>query len=60
VGVEPQYWPGAHGRQVLANAVTTWFAPRGAGLAGRLSARELEVLVELASGANKVIARNLQ
>jgi LuxR family maltose regulon positive regulatory protein len=54
--------PGAHGRQVLATAVTTLVrAPQSLDAPGSLSARELEVLVELASGApNKVIARNLQ
>ena len=57
-----EYWPGAHGRQVLANAVTTLVrASEAQDSPGVLSARELEVLVELASGApNKVIARNLQ
>ena len=54
--------PGAYGRQVLANAVTTLArASQSQDAPGALSARELEVLVELASGApNKVIARNLQ
>lgn len=57
-----EHWPGAHGRQVLANAVTTLVrASEAQDAPGALSARELEVLVELASGApNKVIARNLQ
>ena len=51
-----------HGRQVLATAVTTLVrASEALDAPGTLSARELEVLVELASGApNKVIARNLQ
>ena len=54
--------PGAHGRQVLATAVTTLArASQSLDAPNTLSARELEVLVELASGApNKVIARNLQ
>lgn len=49
-------------RQVLAGAVTTQLrAPWRAEQAGVLSARELEVLAELASGApNKLIARHLQ
>ena len=57
-----EHWPGASGRQVLATAVTTLVrASEALDAPGTLSARELEVLVELASGApNKVIARNLQ
>ncbi len=57
-----EHWPGAHGRQILATAVTTLArASEALDAPGTLSARELEVLVELASGApNKVIARNLQ
>lgn len=57
-----EHWPGAYGRQVLATAVTTLVRDSETSDArGVLSARELEVLVELASGApNKVIARNLQ
>lgn len=53
---------GARLRQVLAGAVTTQLrAPWRAGQAGVLSAREIEVLAELASGApNKLIARYLQ
>ena len=47
---------------MLATAVTTLVrASEALDAPGTLSARELEVLVELASGApNKVIARNLQ
>ncbi len=49
-------------RHVLAQAVTTLArSSETFEVSGVLSARELEVLVELASGAqNKVIARNLQ
>jgi LuxR family transcriptional regulator, maltose regulon positive regulatory protein len=49
-------------RHVIGNSVTTLGrAVTAHGDSGSLSARELEVLVELASGApNKVIARNLQ
>ncbi len=53
---------GASVRQVLAGAVTTLVrASEVQDAPAILSARELEVLVELAAGApNKVIARNLQ
>lgn len=53
---------GASVRQVLASAVTTLVrASETQDAPAVLSARELEVLVELAAGApNKVIARNLQ
>lgn len=60
-------WSREHGagsrlRHVLSQAVTTLLRAREAlDAPGVLSGRELEVLVELASGApNKVIARNLQ
>jgi LuxR family maltose regulon positive regulatory protein len=60
-------WSREHGassrlRHFLAHAVTTLArASEALDAPGVLSARELEVLVELASGApNKVIARNLQ
>jgi LuxR family maltose regulon positive regulatory protein len=60
-------WSREHGassrlRHVLAHAATTLARASDAlDAPGVLSARELEVLVELASGApNKVIARNLQ
>jgi LuxR family maltose regulon positive regulatory protein len=56
------HWASSRGRQVLATAVTS--LARMADLRGTqlvLSAREMGVLVELATGApNKVIARNLQ
>jgi LuxR family maltose regulon positive regulatory protein len=57
-----EHWPSARGRQVLATAATALArtaAPGDAQIV--LSARELEVLVELATGApNKLIARRLQ
>ena len=54
-------WPSSRGRHALAHAVTTLARASDAQDAPSvLSVRELEVLVELASGApNKVIARNL-
>jgi LuxR family maltose regulon positive regulatory protein len=57
-----EHWPSARGRQVLATAATALArssAPTDVPLV--LSAREFEVLVELATGApNKLIARHLQ
>lgn len=57
-----EHWSSSRGRQVLGTAVTALArAAEPKDAPAVLSARELEVLVELASGApNKVIARNLQ
>ncbi len=54
-------WASSRGRHVLATAVTALArSSQAVDATSVLSARELEVLVELASGApNKVIARNL-
>lgn len=54
-------WSSSRGRHALANAVTVLVrASESLDTPAVLSARELEVLVELANGApNKVIARNL-
>ncbi|HSN72035.1 MAG TPA: LuxR C-terminal-related transcriptional regulator [Steroidobacteraceae bacterium] len=56
------HWPSSRGRHALTSAVTSLArACEASDVPDGLSARELEVLVELASGApNKVIARNLQ
>ena len=57
-----EHWPSARGRQVLATAATALARTAAVGDAPIvLSTRELEVLVELATGApNKLIARHLQ